>query len=144
MKLNGNFSRFFDKTGSVGAIVSAMGCASCFPVLASLGASVGLGFLHQFEGVFINTLLPIFAVIALIANVYAAWFHRRWIRMIWGIAGPLMILATLYLFWTDSWSTYMFYTGLALMLAVSIWDLISPPHKVCEICDLPEQSSQSS
>jgi hypothetical protein len=37
----------------------------------------------------------------------------------------------IYLFWTDSWSTYMFYAGLALMLIASIWDLISPPRKVC-------------
>jgi mercuric ion transport protein len=132
--------RLFDKTGSVGAIVAAMGCAACFPVLGSLGAALGLGFLQQFEGMFINTLLPVFAGIALISNLYTAWFHRRWVRTLWGIAGPLMVLATLYLFWTDSWSTYMFYAGLIIMLAVSIWDLISPARKVCE---LPEQSLQS-
>jgi mercuric ion transport protein len=134
-------SRLADKAGSVGALVSAMGCAACFPVLGSLGAALGLGFLHQFEGVFINTLLPVFAGIVLISNLYAAWFHRRWIRMLWGISGPLMILATFYLFWTDNWSTYMFYAGLIIMIAVSIWDLISPPHKVCAV---PEQSIPSS
>ena len=58
-----------DKSGSLGSVVAAMGCASCFPALGALGASVGLGFLAQFEGVFINTLLPIFAGIALAANL---------------------------------------------------------------------------
>ena len=42
-----------------------------------------------------------------------------------GIAGPLMILATLYVFWTDNWSTYMFYLGLVMMFAVSIYDIVS-------------------
>lgn len=48
-----------------------------------------------------------------------------------GIAGPLMVLATLYLFWTDDWSTYMFYFALALMLSVSLWDVFDPPGRVC-------------
>jgi hypothetical protein len=45
-----------------------------------LGATLGIGFLAQFEGLFINTPLPVFA----------------------GIAGPLMVLATLYLFFDES------------------------------------------
>tara|TARA_R110002074_G_scaffold145034_1_gene293315 strand:+ start:181609 stop:181812 length:204 start_codon:yes stop_codon:yes gene_type:complete len=56
-----------EKFASLGVIVSAMGCASCFPLLGFFGATIGLGFLAQFEGLFINTLLPIFAVIALVS-----------------------------------------------------------------------------
>lgn len=120
-----------EKLGSLGAIVSAMGCASCFPVLGSLGATLGLGFLAQFEGLFINTLLPLFAGIALVSVVISWAFHKQHLRGVLGIAGPLMVLATLYLFWTNSWSTYMFYFALALMLAVSIWDMVSPPTRAC-------------
>jgi mercuric ion transport protein len=40
-------TRIGDKVGSLGALVSAMGCAMCFPAIASLGAAVGLGFLSQ-------------------------------------------------------------------------------------------------
>lgn len=126
----------FDKAGTVGAITAAMGCAACFPALAALGASIGLGFLGQFEGIFINTLLPVFAGIALAANVFSFFSHRIWYRLLAGITGPAMVLATLYLFWTDNWSTYMFYAGLAVMLAVSIWDLVSPPRKVCTSCEV--------
>jgi len=121
----------FDTSGTLGTIVAAMGCASCFPAIATLGSSLGLGFLGQFEGTFLNTLLPVFASIALAANVLAFVSHRIWYRLLAGIAGPSMVLATLYLFWADSWSTNMFYAGLAVMLAVSIWDIVSPPHKVC-------------
>lgn len=124
-------SRLIEKAGSVGALVSAMGCAACFPALASLGASIGLGFLSAYEGVFINKLLPLFALIVLVSNLVAWVSHRDYIRLMWGLLGPLMVLATLYLFWTDNWSTYMFYTGLVLMLAVSIWNFISPPTKSC-------------
>lgn len=126
-------ARISDKAGSVGAIVSAMGCASCFPAIASIGATVGLGFLSQFEGLFINTLLPIFAVIVLIANTTSALSHKRITRFLFSISGPSMVLATLYLFWTVNWSTYMFYVGLALMLLSSIWDIIQPPKQVCDI-----------
>lgn len=123
----------FDKTGALGAIVAAMGCASCYPALGALGAAVGLSFLAQFEGVFINTLLPVFAAIALAANLLAWFSHRKLLRLLAGIAGPSMVLATPYLFWTDNWSTYLFYAGLVLMLVVSIWDITSPPNKTCEV-----------
>ena len=125
-------ARLSDKTGTIGTIVSAMGCAMCFPAIASLGATIGLGFLSRYEGLFINTLLPIFAVVALVANIHTAWAHRSLSRLFLGIAGPSMVLATLYLFWTDNWSTYMFYAGLMTMLAVSIWDIASPPKRVCK------------
>ena len=133
-------SRLVDKVGSVGALVSAMGCAACFPALASLGASIGLGFLSAYEGVFINMLLPVFAIIVLVSNLFAWVSHRDYIRLIWGLLGPSMVLATLYLFWTDNWSTYMFYMGLVLMIAVSIWDIVSPPIKTCAI---PEARTSS-
>lgn len=121
-----------EKLGALGAIVSAMGCASCFPVLGSLGAAFGMGFLARFEGLFINTLLPLFAVIALVAASFSWWVHKRHLRGTLATAGPVMVLATLYLFWTDSWSTYMFYAALLLMFVVAVWDLLSPPHRTCQ------------
>ena len=124
-------SGIFEKLGSFGTIVTAVGCPACFPALASLGASIGLGFLSAFEGMFINKLLPLFAIIVLVSNIFAWVSHRQHIRLIWGLLGPLMVLATLYLFWTDNWSTYMFYLGLILMLSVSAWNIISPPVKSC-------------
>ena len=128
-------SRLADKVGSVGVLVVAMGCAACFPPMAALGASIGLGFLSAYEGVFINKLLPLFALLVLISNLFAWVPHRDYIRLICGLLGPLMVLATLCLFWTDNWSTYMFYMGLVLMIAVSIWDIVSPPAKTCALPD---------
>jgi len=124
-------SSLFENTGAIGTIVAAMGCASCFPALGALGASLGLGFLAQWEGIFVNTLVPLFAAVVALTNLISWWFHRVWWRTLIGLAGPAMVLATFYIFWSDSWSTQMFYLGLATMLVVSIWDVIQPPLKAC-------------
>lgn len=118
--------KLIENSGSLGAIVSTMGCASCFPAAASLGTAAGLGFLSAYEGLFINTLLPVFAIISLLLQLYNAGKSRSITLAIIGSAGPVMVLATLYLFWSDNWSTDMLYTGLILMLLVSIWQWLSP------------------
>lgn len=134
-------SRLFDKTGAIGALVAAMGCASCFPALGSLGAALGLGFLAQYEGLFINTLLPVFAAIALAANIFSYFSHKVWYRTLAGIAGPVMVLLTMFPLWQYDWSTYLLYTGIAVMLVVSVWDIVSPPHEVCSNCEVPDLDS---
>lgn len=130
MSTQGNFTRTADKTGVLGAIIAAMGCAACFPALASLGAAIGLGFLSQYEGVLIRYVLPLFALIGLAANVVGGLRHRHWPRMILGITGPLLVLAAALLMAFYGLPTeWLLYPGLALMVAVSIWDLVSPPRR---------------
>ena len=121
----------FDKTGALGVFTATMGCASCFPALGSFGAAIGLGFLHQYESLFLNTLLPVFAVFALGANIFAYFLHRIIYRAVAGVAGPTMVLLTMFPLWAYDWSTYLLYAGIALMLFVSIWDIFSPPRKHC-------------
>ena len=120
----------FDKTGVLGTLTAAMGCASCFPALGSLASSLGMGFLAQYEGIFINTLLPIFAAIALAANTFSFFSHKIWYRGFAGIIGPVMVLLTLYPLWFYGWSTYLLYAGIIVMLLVSVWDIVSPPYKI--------------
>jgi len=123
-------SRLIEKGGVLGTILAAMGCASCFPALGSLGAALGLGFLAEFEGVFINTLLPIFVAIALAANLVSFFSHKVWYRSLLGITGPTMVLLTMYPLWSYNWSTYLLYTGIVIMLVVALWDIFSPPKNV--------------
>ena len=123
--------RLSDQAGVLGTLVSAMGCTACFPAIASLGAAVGLGFLGQCEGVFINTLLPLFAGVALAAN-FLGWFsHRQYLRTVLCTIGSSMVLATLFPLWDYNWSTYLLYAGIAMMLGTSIWDLFSPANRHC-------------
>lgn len=127
-----------NKAGGLGAIVSAMGCGACFPALASFGSAIGLGFLSQYEGLFITVLLPLFAGIALLANALGWLKHRQWHRSVLGMVGPAMVLVA-----TFTMSETLLYAGLAAMLAVSIWDFVSPASRPCgpDGCELPARQT---
>lgn len=135
--------RIGDKVGSLGAVVSAMGCAMCFPAIASLGAAVGLGFLSQWEGLFISTLLPWFAVIVLVLQALGWFSHRQWHRSLLGMVGPTLLLLALYPWFQYGWSTALVYVALGLMVAISVWDLLAPANRHCPAPD-PEQDSELS
>ncbi len=130
MSTQEHLTRTADKAGVMGAIIAAIGCAACFPVLGSLGAAIGLGFLSQYEGTFIRYLLPLFAIIGLTANLVAGLRHRHWPRMFVGIVGPLLVLAAALLMSVYGIrAEWLLYPGLTLMVVVSIWDLVSPARK---------------
>jgi len=103
-----------------------MSCAGCFPALGSLGAAIGLGFLSSYEGFLFHKLLPSLAGLALIANTIGWYRHRVALRGLLSIAGPVAVLAALFALWQDDWGIYLFYAGLASMLAASILDLFNP------------------
>lgn len=135
----GLITRVADKAGALGTIVSTMGCAICFPALASFGAAIGLGFLSQYEGLFISKLLPLFAILALLANALGWLSHRQWHRSLLGMVGPSIVLAAILLFLGNGWAENLFYVGLAFMVGVSIWDFVSPANRRCgpDACELP-------
>ena len=130
-------TRIADKTGALGSIVSAMGCAACFPAIASLGAAIGLGFLGGYEELFLTKLLPLFAAIALLANALGWFSHRQWHRTLLGVIGPAFVLVVMYLYFDE----LLLYAGLSLMVAVSIWDLVSPANRRCgpDFCPIPQR-----
>lgn len=135
-------TRVTDKAGALGSIVSAASCPACFPAIASLGAAAGLGFLSEFEGPFLTTLLPLFAAVALLANA-AGWFsHRQWHRSLLGMIGPAIVLAAVLLFLGQWWTAGLLYVGLASMVGVSLWDLLSPATRRCsrDGCEAPDWS----
>lgn len=133
LAIMGLITRIADKAGALGSVVSAMGCAACFPAIASLGAAIGLGFLQEYEGLFISKLLPLFAVVALLANALGWLSHRQWYRSLLGMVGPAIVLAAMLLFFGNWWTANLLYVGLALMIGVSIWDLLSPANRRCEL-----------
>jgi len=124
-------TRSADKAGALGSVIAAASCPACFPALASLGAALGLGFLSDYEGLFINTLLPLFATLALVANALGWLRHRQWHRSLLGMVGPATVLAAMLLFFGDWWTARLLYAGLALMVATSLWDLFRPANKRC-------------
>lgn len=125
-------TRFGDKFTSLGAVLSAMGCAMCFPAIASFGGALGLGFLGQWEWDLIEIYLPIFAVIALVINALGYLSHKQIMRSLLGMVGPVLLLLSLYPFFQYAWSTYVTYSALGIMVAVSIGDFIYPAYKRCD------------
>ena len=123
--MNDLFPRIADKTGVVGSILGATSCGACFPALASLGSALGLGFLSQYEGLFITTLIPLFAGIALLANALGYLRHRNWLRSVLGMIGPIIVLASTQLFMGYEWNENLLYLGMAMMVAVSLWDIFA-------------------
>ncbi|NOZ42208.1 MAG: MerC family mercury resistance protein, partial [Alphaproteobacteria bacterium] len=99
-----------------------------FSTAASIGATIGLGFLYPWKGLFVNTLIPLFAVIVLLANGIGWFAHRSPVRGFIGIAGPVLVLLAVYTLsphTTDR--TAVLYTGLALMTAFGLWDSFIRP-----------------
>lgn len=120
------FTRVFEKLGSLGVVVSALGCAGCFSALGALGATLGLGFLSQYEGLFINSLLPLFALVVLLLNAFNWTRHRAFWRGLLSVLPPITILLVLYPLWAYAWSTKLFYAALVAMFALSVFDLLKP------------------
>lgn len=129
------FSRIGDKAGALGSLMSAMGCAMCFPAIASLGSVIGLGFLSQWEGILINILLPAFALLTLVLNALGWFSHRQWRRSFLGMLGPFLLLLSLYPWFQYAWSSYVTYAALVLMVVASFWDMVSPANLRCGALD---------
>lgn len=93
----------------------------------------------RFEGAIVREQGIVFAIVVVKrhildnnaeANVAGGMRHRRWSRMILGMVGPLLVLAAALLMASFGWPTaWLLYPGLALMIAVSIGDLVSPPKR---------------
>ena len=127
-------TRVADKAGFLGAFISAIGCAACFPALASLGAAIGLGFLTRGESLFITTLIPLFALLAFAANALGWRSHRQTGRLLLGLIGPLRVLSAAFLMrFAHIGTTPLPYLGLAFMPGVSVRDLVSPPVRHCAV-----------
>ncbi|HEX7325038.1 MAG TPA: organomercurial transporter MerC [Rhodanobacteraceae bacterium] len=136
-------SRVADKAGVIGAIVGSFSCPLCFPAAASIGAAIGLGFLGQWEGLFVHTLIPIFAFIALLANLVGWVAHRSAWRLLAGVAGPLLVLLGAFGlmgvfrlthgFLPAPLARGVFYAGLIVMIASAVWDLARPASRRCRV-----------
>lgn len=136
-------TRVADKAGAFGSIVAAMGCAACFPALASLGAAIGLGFLSDYEGLILSRWLQWLAALAFLANALGWLRHRQWHRSVLGMLGPAIVFVVTYWFLGNWWTANVVYAGLALMAGVAVWDLVAPASRRCgpDGCDLPARSA---
>ncbi len=137
-----------DKVGVVGTVVSTMACAMCFPAAASLGAAIGLGFLSQWEPLFLK-ILPLFAMAVLAVNALGWLSHRQWHRSVLGMIGPTLVLVGRYAFTSGALghetARGVLYAGLVAMIAFAVWDMVAPSSRRCasDGCELPAHGNTS-
>jgi len=124
-------SSVFEKTGVLSTILASMSCGFCFPFLASLGASLGIGFLSEFEAFFITTMIPVLAWFIIAMQFYAWYKHRKNIYLFFGLLGPVTILILKHFFWMAEYRTEIYYIALATMVIYSVFSIFKPPLKTC-------------
>lgn len=142
-------TRSVDKVGVIAAIVGSFSCAACFPAAAGIGAAIGLGFLSQWESLFVHILIPIFALVVLLANLTGWFTHRQGYRTLAGAIGPVVALigafglmgvfGMTHGFLAANVARGVFYAGLIVMVIAAIGDLVWPARR----CGLPRGSRRS-
>ena len=107
-------SAVIEKVGSVGAILAALACPACFPVLAVVGTALGLGIFRPFDG-WVFVVFQILVLIALVGNILSFSRHRRVLPLILGTISPTIIFSVLYVRFNQP-LLYVGLCGLALEL----------------------------
>lgn len=116
-----------EKIGSVGALIAAAACPACFPMLAIVGSTLGLGVLQPFEGP-VFFVFRILVLVALAGNIISFARHRRLLPLIIGVVSPLMIFFTLYV----QFNQLVLYSGLFGLAAASVLSFIA--NRQCARC----------
>lgn len=118
---------FIEKIGSIGSLISALACPACFPVFAVVGAALGLGVFHPFEGI-VFVVFRVLVLVALAGNILVFFNHRRLLPLVVGVASPAMIFFTIYVYWNST----LLYVGLFGLLAASVLNFIA--NRACKTC----------
>lgn len=132
MKKEGILSGFGVSSGVGAAFLAKTACPACYPALAGLFSSLGLGFL--FQGVYLFFFSAFFFGLALFGLGYRAKTRRGYRPLTFGVAATVLALAG-----QHYESTEAFYTGVGGLVLASIWNLI-PVNRVnkdpsCRNCD---------
>jgi hypothetical protein len=110
-----------EKLGAVGAIVGALAAAPacCLPLLAAVGASLGLGALGQFQGTLLYV-LEAFVALAVVGAVIGFRSHRK--------PGPLAVAAAsaagIFYSFNVAHSQVLVFSSLAGLAGAAVWNTI--------------------
>lgn len=113
------------------AALPVLTCPACWPLYAGLLSALGLGFVD-----YTPYLLPVTAVLLALSLVPLAWKARqRWgyRPLTAGVFSAALILSGK--FWIDN--SALFYAGVGVLLAVSVWNIWPVTAKNCPACEDP-------
>lgn len=107
---------FLDKFGAVGTFLTALSCPACWPLFASVGSALGLGFLLPYEAILMQVAFPLFVVISLLGSVLSYRYHKQILPLALGCISALLILYGFY----GGWHLNLMYVGIFGILASSV------------------------
>lgn len=104
-----------DKLGAVGVLLAAA-APCCFPLLATVGATLGLGALQSWRG-YMDYAIQGFALTSAVGGVFA--YRQR--RLAWPLAFVLVSVAVVF-FAFIAYHVALIYAGLAGLGASAAWN----------------------
>ena len=109
------------------ATLAKASCPLCYPAIAALLSSMGVGFL--FEGIYFFALMALFFSIALFGLFFKAASRRGYPPFYLGTAGVTLALI-------GNWNQilWVFYIGVGALLFASFWNLWPKKTKNCPAC----------
>lgn len=119
--------QLLDKAGAVGAFLAAGSCPACFPLLALVGSTLGLGFLRPYEGILMYVFQGL-VLVSLLGNILSFRSHGRIVPLIVGVASPILILFAFYV----TFAPALLYIGLFGLLLTAIMNSIA--NRRCKSC----------
>ena len=116
-----------DKLGAVGAFLAAAAAPCCFPLLAAVGAALGLGALHSLRG-YMDYAIQAMVLLALAGNVLACRQHHQRGPLVVGIAAVAVVFFAYY----GYYHVALVYSGLLSLGVAVVWNVIAK--RRCAAC----------
>lgn len=106
-----------DKLGAVGAVLAAAAAPCCFPLLAALGAALGLGALQAWRG-YMDYAIQAFVLLSVVGSVFAFRQHRQAWPLVIGLSSAVLVFFAFY----ASYHVALIYAGLAGLAVAAAWN----------------------
>lgn len=115
-----------DKLAAIGAILAAATAPCCFPLLATIGAALGLGVFQSMRG-YMDQAIQAMAVLAVMGNALAFRQHRR--------ALPLILAAlsasTAFVAYYIHYEVVLIYASLFGLSLAAVWNVAAKRRSAC-------------
>ncbi len=108
-----------DKLGAVGAFLAAAAAPCCFPLLAAVGAALGLGALQAWRG-YMDYVIQGFVLVSGVGGVFAFRQHRQ----AWPLTVVLASVGAIFIAFYIRYHVTLIYAGLAGLGASALWTFV--------------------
>ena len=109
-----------DKLGALGAFLAAAAAPCCFPLLAAVGAALGLGSLQSLRG-YMDHAIQAMVLLALAGDFIAYRKHRQRLPLVVGITAAGVVFFAYY----GYYHVALVYVGLLGLLVAAVGNMIA-------------------